>query len=62
MRQPPVFDFVSGKGDATDNKDHRQVREHGDDDDAPAFEPTRDGWRAYEAWCKQIRADWDTDD
>lgn len=62
MRQPPVFDFVSGKGDAPDNKDRLPARDQGDEEEGAAFEPTRDGWRAYEAWCKQIRADWDTDD
>lgn len=63
MRQPPVFDFVpNNSGDKSDKNDPRSVRGRGDDAEAPAFEPTRDGWRAYEAWCKQIREGWDSSD
>lgn len=61
MRQPPIFDFATRAGDELEKDDARRLRKHDLDEEGPAFEPTRDGWRAYEAWCKQIRAEWDTD-
>ena len=61
MRDPTVFNFVPDPGDELDNEGVRGS--HGDTQvEPPAFEPTRDGWRAYQAWCKQIRDEWDTDD
>lgn len=62
MRHTPVFNFVPNSGDELDKDAARTDRKDGKADNAPAFEPTRDGWRAYQAWCKQIREDWDTDD
>lgn len=61
MGQPPVFDFFQQHGEKLDEKDTSSVRARAADADKPEFEPTRDGWRAYEAWCKQIRDEWDSD-
>ncbi len=62
MRQTPIFNFVPDSGDELDKDAVRSGQNDPEAGNVPAFEPTRDGWRAYQAWCKQIREDWQTDD
>lgn len=59
MRDTPIFNFVPRSGDELD-KEQAQLSA-GSEEEAPGFEPTRDGWRAYQAWCKQVRDGWDSE-
>ncbi len=61
MRDSPIFNFVPRSGDELDKEQVRPAQPEAEDE-APGFEPTRDGWRAYQAWCKQVREGWDPDD
>ncbi len=60
MRERPIFNFVPDSGDELEKDGARTSRDSAEHQ-RPAFEPTRDGWRAYQAWCKQIREGWKTD-
>lgn len=62
MRDSPIFNFVPRSRDDLDKEQPQPSGQDAGGGDAPGFEPTRDGWRAYQAWCKQVREGWKPDE
>ncbi len=59
MRERIVFDFLPDQRRKPDTRDPQAPEEKDNTQPERKFEPTRDGWRAYQAWCKQVREQWE---
>lgn len=61
MRERLVFDFLPDQRRQPAPRGQRAPDEESKMPPDDNFEPTRDGWRAYQAWCKQVREQWEGD-
>ncbi len=59
MRERLVFDFLPDQRRKPEPGSQHLPDNDGKAQSDQSFEPTRDGWRAYQAWCKQVREQWE---
>jgi hypothetical protein len=62
MRERLVFDFLPDQGRKPGPQGQHAPEQNNKTPPDRSFEPTRDGWRAYQAWCKQVRESWEGDE